>query len=477
MGAVANTPRIEPRSGNDLYLALDSKMQEIAARGFGDTLRGALVAIDPRNGEVLCLYSSPSVDPNIFSLAATQRSRSWARAALDPRRPLNNRATTGVYPPGSTFKLVSALSGLASGKVKPEEHMPRSCGGSFAIGSRIAHCWKAEGHGYTTVYDAIRMSCNVYFYQLGLRVGDKIINQYADKVGFGHVTGIDLPSERSGWLSGEEAYNAKYSKRGWVWTGGLVLDLAIGQTQMVTPIQLAVMVGALGTADAVYTTHLLKEERDRSGMVISTYKKQVIRRIGLAPDLRTMIHRGMAEVIQEAGGTGGRSRVPFITAGGKTGSAQNPFSDKSHALFVVTAPLDNPVIALSCVVEEAGHGGSIAAPIVGDVMRYFFSRTPEGRMLTEKYAKAAGQDVELARFWLQVDSVRNYERIMTLPDSVRIRELTADSLNRVVMKAKADSLKAVRLAAAAGQLPPGVPVPSASSSAPPAVLPASGGRR
>lgn len=479
MGPVANTPRTEPNPGNDIYLSLDAKMQEIAHKAFNDTMRGAVVAIDPRNGEVLCLYSSPALDPNIFSLAASARSKSWGKAALDPRRPLNNRATTGVYPPGSTFKLVTALAAVASGKMQPEEHMPRACGGSYAFGSRIAHCWKPAGHGYTNVYEAIKMSCNVYFYQAGIKLGDKIINFYADKVGFGRPTGIDLPSERSGWLSGEAAYNERYSRKGWRWTPGLVLDLAIGQTQLVTPIQLAMMVGVLGTGNIAYTPHLMKEERDRSGTVINSFQPKENRRLGLAPDLKVMIHRGMAEVINEPGGTGGRARVPFIVVGGKTGSAQNPFSDKTHALFCATAPLDNPVIAIACVVEEAGHGGSIAAPIAGDILRYFFSRTPEGRMMTERSANALGQQPELAKLWAQVDSARNFERIMALPDSLRIREFAADSLKRIAVKMKADSLKTARLLAASSAATPGSPPPLPLPHSTPAALTpprSSGGR-
>ncbi len=436
IGNVPNTPRIDPKPGNDIYLAIDSKMQEIAARDFGDSLRGGLVAIDPRNGEVLCMYSSPSLDPNIFSLAPNIRSKEWAKVALDPRLPLNNRVTTGVYPPGSTFKLVTALSGLASGRVKPDEHMPRSCTGSFAFGSRIAHCWKKDGHGYTNVYEAIRSSCNVYFYQVGLRVGDSLINFYADRVGFGHQTGIDLPSERSGWLSGEAQYNEKYAKRGWTWTGGMVLDLAIGQAQLVTPIQEAVMVGGLGTGDIVYTPHVFKEERDRNGTVINQFKPVISRHVGLNQYLRDCLHKGMAEVVNEPGGTGGRARVPFLTVGGKTGSSQNPFSDKTHALFVGCAPLDKPVIAIACVVEEAGHGGSVAAPIAGDVMRYFFSRTPEGRMLTESSARADGKEQELAAYWAQIDSVIKAERNPVVPDSTKVQPTVATAKSAPAVKPK-----------------------------------------
>jgi penicillin-binding protein 2 len=390
LGPIESMPRSEAVAGHDLYLSLDARLTRTAREAFPDSLKGSVVALDPRNGEVLVMFSSPSVDPNIFSLATSLRAKSWAQAALDPNLPLNNRATDGAYTPGSTFKLVSAAAALASGNITPRTRMPAACHGAYRIGTRIAHCWKLSGHGSLDVKGAVKQSCNVFFYQIGLRVGDDTINKYARMLGLGMRTGIDLPHEKSGWLSGEEAYNKRFAKRGWTWTRGLVLDLAIGQTQVLTPLQMAVMAGGLGNGKTVYQPFLRKETRTRDGIVLEIREPIVHSNINLGEDVIAVIHESMEEVIKP-GGTGGRARVRHIPVGGKTGSAENPHGEKTHALFVCCAPVDNPVIAMAVVVENAGHGGSVAAPIAGQVLRRYFEDTEEGRELVKYYSDAGSK--------------------------------------------------------------------------------------
>ncbi len=387
LGPIKHMPRVDPLPGNSIYLNIDSRLQKIAHDAFPDSIKGAAVALNPQNGEVLAMYSNPSVDPNIFSLAAGLRTKSWAQAALDSNQPLNNRATYGTYPPGSTFKLVSACAGVGCGKIDPKAYMSRSCTGGYRIGNRVAHCWKLKGHGRLKLRAAVKVSCNIYFYQLGLRVGDKVINYYSENLGLGIITGIDLPGERSGWLSGEEAYNIRFAKRGWKWTKGLVLDLAIGQTQVVTPLQLALMVGGLGNGVEIYQPFLLKEERSLDGIMIRQLEPNVLNSLNFDSSLVETIHLAMEDVVVGAGGTGRRVRVPGIVVGGKSGSAENPHGEKTHGLFIACAPLDNPVIAIAAVLENAGHGGTVAAPVVGSMLRYFFAETDEGKLLVEKYAQ------------------------------------------------------------------------------------------
>ncbi len=384
IGPIPNISRIEPNVGNDLILTLNAKLQEVAALSFPDSLKGAVVALDSRNGEVLVMYSSPSIDPNIFSMASSVRSKGWVTIATDPSLPLNNRAIGGTYTPGSTFKLISALAGLESGKLTRDSHMPTPCKGAYRIGSRIAHCWQLRGHGSLDLISAVAQSCNIYFYQVGLKVGDVIINTYAEKLGMGSQTGIDLPGEKAGWLSGEEAYNKRFERKGWRWTGGLVLDLAIGQTQVVTPLQLALMVGGLGNCKLLYKPIVVKGERNSEGKLVNLRQPQVKSEIGISDSTVPIIRDALASVLKERG-TGGRAAVPGVPVGGKTGSAQNPQGEKTHALFVGCAPVDNPAIAIAVVVENAGHGGSIAAPIAGDVLRYFFSETEEGKRIYNQY--------------------------------------------------------------------------------------------
>jgi penicillin-binding protein 2 len=383
LGPIKNIPRVNPVPGHDLYLTIDANLQKVADLAFEDTLKGAVIAIDPRSGEVLAMTSSPSVDPNIFSMSTSLRSKNWGTIATDPNLPLNNRAIGGTYTPGSTFKLISSLSGLESDKLTKDSHMPAPCHGSYRIGSRLAHCWSARGHGSLNLISAVQQSCNVYFYQVGLRLGDKVINKYAQMLGLGALTGIDLPGERTGWLSGEDAYNRRWASRNWKWTKGLVLDLAIGQTQVVTPIQLALMVGGIANSHALYKPYIVKEERSEDGAVIREVKSELKSSLSFQPATEEAITEALESVIK-AGGTGGRAAVPGVPVGGKTGSAENPQGDLTHALFVAAAPVKNPVIAIAVVVENAGHGGSIAAPIAGEVLRYFFAETEEGKKVVEE---------------------------------------------------------------------------------------------
>lgn len=384
LGPITDIPRIDPVPGNDLYLTLDARLQKVAAEAFPDSLKGAIVALDPRNGEVLVMFSNPSIDANIFSAASSVRSKTWAEVATDGNLPLNNRAISGTYPPGSTFKPLSGIAGLATQKVTRDTRMPVSCRGSYRFGNRVARCWNAGGHGNVNYISAMQHSCNVYFYQLGLRVGDELINHYARMFCLGQITGIDLPGEKDGYLSGEEAYNRRFAKRGWRWTQGLVLDLAIGQQQVLTPLQLALMVGGMGNGESIYQPHILKEERSGDGSVVSQKSASVLSRLKVDDYSIRVTHEAMNAVVNP-GGTGWRAGVQGVPVGGKTGSAQNPHGDLSHALFVGVAPLDNPVIAIAVVVENAGGGGAVAAPVAGDVLRYFFSETEEGKSISEKY--------------------------------------------------------------------------------------------
>jgi penicillin-binding protein 2 len=384
LGTVSGISRIEPKFGSDLYLSLDIQMQLVAQKAFPDTMKGAVVAIDPRDGEVLVMFSTPSVDPNIFSAATSVKSATWASVASDRSLPLNNRAIAGVYPPGSTFKPLSGLAGLATGRITRDTRMPVACNGSFRFGSRIAKCHKASGHGSCNYIAANQYSCNVFFYQLGLRVGDDKINHYARMFALGDLTGIDLPGERAGYLSGEKAYNERFANRGWRWTQGLVMDLAIGQQQVLTPLQLSLMVGGMGNGKVIYQPRLLNEERNSDGILIAQKRAAVKSVLNIDSTTLRVTHEALAAVIM-AGGTGTRAAVPGIKVGGKTGSAQNPHGDLTHAVFIACAPVDDPVIAVAVVVENAGGGGAIAAPVAGELMRYFFAETAEGKEVYRKY--------------------------------------------------------------------------------------------
>ena len=390
LGVVANFPSRAPIKGDDVHLTIDAKMQQIAFESFADTMRGAVVALDPRTGEVLCIISYPSVDPNIFSLDVRSRDRQWRRVTSDPMRPLTNRAVIGTYPPGSTFKAVSALAAIDRNFIEPTGKFPRSCTGAFRFGNRTARCWHRSGHGSMNVFDALKVSCNVYFYQLGLRVGDEIINYYSALLGLGGRTGIDLPVESAGYMSGREAYNERFRRRGWRWTEGLVLDLAIGQQQIFTPLQLAVMTGAICNAKERYQPFLAQKIVDSNNEIVFHRERgdNVVSLGEIKPASFDVIKKGLVHSVHEGGGTGRRARVDGIPVAGKTGTAENPLGP-SHALFVAAAPMDNPAIAIAVVVENVGGGGGRkAAPIAGNILNYFFNETEEGREIAAQYRSA-----------------------------------------------------------------------------------------
>ncbi len=390
LGRIENMPSSKPVPGKDVYLSIDSRLQDAAAEAFPDSLKGAVVAIDPRNGEILVMYSSPSLDANIFSMAGKVRSKGWAAAALDSNRPLNNRAVVGTYPPGSTFKLVTAVAGMEQGASNGLSTMPVPCNGAYRFGNMVKRCWYSRGHGGLNLISAVKVSCNVYFYQLGLRLGDQAIIDYSEMFGLGQKTGVDYPHEAAGYLSGEKHHNQRFGKRiehnpAWSWTRGLVLDMAIGQSQVFTPLQLALMVGGMGNGKALYRPRLMKEIRSHDGIMLQQSNPEILHPLHLDSTTQASIHEAMEDVILP-GGTGGRARVSGIPVGGKTGSAENPHGKDTHGLFVGCAPVDNPVIAIAAVVENAGHGGSVAAPIAGHVLRYFFAQTPEGKQIVDEYS-------------------------------------------------------------------------------------------
>jgi penicillin-binding protein 2 len=378
MEVIKEMPQIQPAAGYNLVTTLDMRLQVLAESLMADTVKGAVVAIDPRNGDVLVMASSPRMDANIFSLSKDKRSKEWAKLALDPAMPLNNRATVGGYEPGSTWKALMNVAALQSGKVTATEHMPKGCTGGYRFGNRVWRCWDPKGHGSIGMIDAFTESCDVYYYQVGLEIGMDIINRVAREFGLGDTTGIDLDDERSGMLVDSASYTRKFKKRGWTWSRGLVLNLSIGQGQLATPLQLANYAAGLANGKVLYRPHLMKEVRDRAGNVVKSYQPEVLHQLDLTPEQHEVVLKAMEAVVNSPKGTGGRARLPDVIVGGKTGSAENPHGGKTHALFIGAAPLYQPEIAIAVVLENVGHGGSIAAPIAGAIFREYFKRKMAG---------------------------------------------------------------------------------------------------
>ena len=376
---VGSTRAVEgqaPVPGLHLVSTIDLKLQKVAEAAIPDSVKGALVAIDPRNGEILAMVSSPRLDPNIFSLKKRERNKGWAQVALDSLRPLTNRAISGVYPPASVFKLVTAGAGLESGILSESKYYPKSCTGGFQYGSRYQKCWGS--HGNLNVVHALRLSCDVFFYQAGLEIDMARINEFGRRFGYGEQPlGIDIPGEKSGWLPDSASFNERNKRLGWRWARGLILNLSIGQGQLVTPLQQATFIGSLATNKGVYRPHFMKELRDWQGNVVKRYEPEIIRPGKMKPETHRVLLAAMDSVVNHPGGTGKRGALPGIRVGAKTGSGEWKKGEKTHAWYAAVAPLYDPQIAVAVILEAAGGGGAKAAPIVRKVMMSYFGLDEE----------------------------------------------------------------------------------------------------
>jgi len=376
LGPVKGVEAQPPVPGLHLISTIDLKLQKAAEDAIPDSARGALVAIDPRNGEILAMVSSPRLDPNIFSLKKRERNKGWAQVALDSLRPLTNRAISGTYTPASVFKLVTAGAGIENGILSESKYYPKACTGGYQYGARYQKCWGT--HGNLNVVHAIRLSCDVFFYQAGLEIDMARINEFGRRFGLGEKPlGVDIPGEKGGWLVDSASFNAKNKRLGWRWARGLILNLAIGQGELVTPLQQAVLVGALATNKGVYRPHFMKELRDDAGNVVRRYEPEIIRPGNMKPETHRILMAAMDSVVNHPGGTGKRGAVPGIRVGAKTGSGEWKKGEKTHAWYAAVAPLDDPQIAVAVIMEAAGGGGAVSGPIARKVLMAYFGKEDE----------------------------------------------------------------------------------------------------
>jgi len=377
MGSVVGMPFIEPVSGNALVTTIDWKIQQVAENAIPEGLKGAVVALNPRNGEIYAMVSRPPLDPNIFSLERKELHKAWASVALDTAKPLTNRAISGTYPPASVFKLITATAGLEY-NVITEHSKFKACLGGLRYGNRYAKCWQGGGHGVLSVVGALRESCDVFFYQLGLDVGNKRISEIGKRFGLGSMLGVDIPGERSGLLIDSATYEKWFERRGWKWSSGEILNIAIGQgALLVTPLQQAAMAGSIAWGNGLYKPHFLKEIRNSEGEVLKKYEPEKISDGKISEKTKELVLKGMDEVVNSPRGTGRRAAVPGVKVGGKTGSAENPHGDKTHAWFAAVAPLEAPEIAIAVVLENAGGGGAMAAPVAQKILKAYFNPEAE----------------------------------------------------------------------------------------------------
>jgi penicillin-binding protein 2 len=357
-----NKPAVD---GNDLYLTMDFALQALAESLFSDK-RGALVAIDPRDGGILAFVSKPDYSLSLLS-GVTPRSV-WRDLNTNPERPLFNRATLTRYPPGSTFKMILALAALEEGIITPDWTI--HCGGGFQFGNKLFK--DLHVHGSVNVDKAIQQSCNVFFYRLMLMVGLDTWSRYAAMFGFGKPTGLDISEESPGLLPSTAYMNKRYGERGW--TRGFLVSLGIGQGELgVTPVQMAAYAMALANKGKYYQPHAVAAFVDRA--TDSTRLNDfTTRKISISDNTWNIVREGMRKVVEVPGGTASAARVRGIESAGKTGTAQNPHG-KDHAWYIGFAPFNDPTIAIAVLVENAGFGGAIAAPIAGMcIEQYLYGR-------------------------------------------------------------------------------------------------------
>ena len=378
--AVRVLSRTAPVAGHNLYLHLDAQLQQVAEKVFGD-YRGALVALDPRNGGVLALVSKPGFDPNLFVDGIDYHT--WGELNNSPDRPLVNRALRGVYPPGSTLKPFMALAGLETGVRRPGDTIADP--GYFTLpgSSHRYRDWKKEGHGMVDLKRSIVVSCDTYYYGLAQQMGIERMAGFLGQFGFGKKSGIDLDGELAGLMPTPEWKKRRF-KQPW-WPGETVIA-GIGQGYVLaTPMQLAVATMAIANNGMVYKPQLIRAWRDPASGLVSQSAPRAIGRIAMKPEHLRLVREAMVEVTQP-GGTASiaGANTPYLFAG-KTGTAQVvgirqgekydasrvAARNRDHALFIAFAPADDPKIVIAVMVENGGHGGSTAAPVARKVIDYW----------------------------------------------------------------------------------------------------------
>jgi penicillin-binding protein 2 len=388
---VRELARVPDKPGKDIVSCLDAVMQEFLVRRCATEESVASVLLDAVTGDVLALVSSPSFDPAPFAIGLIPAV--WQKLSADPRNPLTNKAIAGVYPPGSTFKPVVATAALTAGVLTPD--MSIACPGYLELGDTTFHCWRKGGHGSLRLRDAIKKSCDVFFYEAARRLGIDRLAAMARRFGFGGVMGLDIPGERPGLIPSREW---RLATSGTAWSQGETVIAGIGQgSVLATPLQIAIMTARLVTGRAVVPRLV------RSDGVLPPGGDRIqpdFPPLGVSPGVLALVLDGMNAVVNEQGGTAYAERItePGLAMGGKSGTSQVrviteyehehglrkisqiPWKERDHALFVGFAPVGAPRYVCATVVEHGGvsggHGSEVAGPICRDVLREVQRRDP-----------------------------------------------------------------------------------------------------
>jgi len=381
IGQVVSVLKTVPaKPGHNLHLTADRKLQE-RAESLMAGKAGAVVAMEPDTGHVLALVSSPSFDQNAFVSGMSHAQ--WSSLATDPKRPMENKAVQGEYPPASVFKIVTAIAGLEEGVI--DEQTTYNCPGHYTYGDRSFRCWKKGGHGTVDVVKALSESCNVFFYQVGQKLGIDKLAWHAKAGGFGSPTGIHLDKESVGLVPDADW---KERRTGIGWQGGDTLSVAIGQSyNLTTPIQVLVMTAAVANGGVRYRPMILDSIASADGKPIQKVHPHAVGNLSAGKGTLDVIRQGLWQVVNTPAGTAWGSRLSGIEMVGKTGTPQvvsrstdeeipeDEIADnlRAHAWFTAYAPAKAPRIAVSVIVEHGEHGSSAAAPIARELVKTYLA--------------------------------------------------------------------------------------------------------
>jgi penicillin-binding protein 2 len=368
---------VDPVPGMNVFLTIDKDIQNTAEEMLADKV-GAVVALDPRNGDVLALASSPSFDQNDFVGGISNVK--WKALLSDPDRPMTNKAIQGEYPPASTYKILSSIAALEEGAV--DTRTSWFCSGGHKYGNREYRCWKKWGHGDVNIVNALEESCDVFFYHVGEILGVDALARYAQGCGLGRLTGIELGNERPGLVP-----TSAWKKRrfGVPWQGGETLSIVIGQGfNLVTPLQMAVFISAVGNNGTLYRPRVLRSVNTPGGEKVMTKAPEITGGLPAGRETLKIVQQGLRKVVESESGTARQIRIKGVPIAGKTGTAQ-VFSVKKrdrneekrhleyhlrdHAWFVCYAPADDPLVAVAVLIEHGEHGSTAAAPVAEEVVR------------------------------------------------------------------------------------------------------------
>ena len=397
---------IPSQPGHNLVLTLDTQLQLEAERAL-EGKAGAIVVMDPNIGDILAMASSPAFDQNQFVRGFTPTE--WQDIVDHPQHPLENKAIQGQYPLGSTFKPVVVAAALAEGVIEPETML--TCNGEYRLGNHVYRCWKKRGHGEIALYQAVVQSCDIYFYQLGQRLGVERMADYARRFRLGSRTLVRLNNEAGGLVP---TARWKLRRFGIPWQKGEDLVTAIGQGFLLaTPIQMSVFYGAIANGGVFVKPRVVLRVEDADGGVVKKVQPEAVGKLDLSPNTVAFLQRALEGVVQEPNGTGRAALLPGRLRGlrvaGKTGTAQVirapeddeggderevPYKFRDHAWFVAYAPAEAPEILVAVLVEHGGHGGSAAAPLARQVMEAYFKNRPpvqEAEVEVGSWQLAAGR--------------------------------------------------------------------------------------